>query len=131
LDTRCPHCLNELQFRYIGTPKRRNAIVAGTATLSCHHCNGGLMLNVHPNEGDLPFRLTGEVAVLAIALAAWLLAQLFSPLLPPGPTTAVLVVVGIVGLVAHQVHFYKVTLASWPRYKAGSLRFIEQVVPHL
>jgi hypothetical protein len=99
--------------------------------VSCPHCGGGLILNFHPREGDLPFHLTGEVAVILIALVAWLLAQLLSALFPPWPTTIALMVIGVAGLVGQQVHFYKVTLASWPRYKVGSLRFVEQVAPHL
>jgi hypothetical protein len=90
-----------------------------------------MTLNIHPNEGAFPFRLTGESAVLVVALVAWLLAELLSPLFPFGPTVAVLLVVGVLGLVGQQIHFYKVTLASWPRYKAASLRFVERAAPHL
>ena len=124
MDTHCPHCANELNFRYVRSAKRNNAVVAGNAALSCPQCGGGLKLNLHPTEGDLPFGLTGELAVFVIALVAWLLAQLFLPLLPAGPTAVTIFIVGILGLIGHQLYFYKVTLASWPRYKPCSQKHL-------
>ena len=86
-------------------------------------------MNIHPGEGQLPLNLDLEVAVYLCLIVAFFIAMILAPLV--APVTSFFIVIGtfVAGAIAHRTHFYQVTLANWPRYKAASLRFIDQIAP--
>lgn len=129
MDTRCPHCKSDLGNRRVVQPQRAGSVAAGDATLCCPFCQGGLLLNIHPAEGQLPLRFDPELAVYAVLGTAIALAAILAPLIPPIATLFAVITVSVLGLIAHSLYFYRVTAAHWPRYKVASLRFIKQISP--
>lgn len=129
MDNTCPHCHQSLARRQVKGLQRPDAVVAGDATHQCPLCGGGLMINRHAGEGALPFGLDLEVAVYLVGGAALALAAALSAVVPPLLTASAVVFACVTGGLAQRSYFYGVTLAQWPRYRAGIFRYIEQCRP--
>ncbi|THF62864.1 hypothetical protein E6C76_16485 [Pseudothauera nasutitermitis] len=129
MDTHCPHCSQDLRKQRVLAPERDNAVAAGEATHWCPVCRGGLVLNTHPAELKQSIWLDPEIAVYLCLGSAIAVSMILAGWVPPLISFFVVVVTYVAGAIAHRAYFYEVTLADWPRYRAASLRFIEQISP--
>lgn len=129
MDTHCSHCSQDLRKQRVLAPERDNAIAAGEATHWCPLCRGGLVINIHPAELKQSIWLDPEIAVYLCLGSAFVVSMLLANLVPRLITFFVVVVTYVTGAIAHRAYFHEVALADWPRYRAASLRFIEQTAP--
>ena len=126
MDSRCPHCKNELSFSLLSGFRKKGQVLAGDQAWSCPHCQEPVAFNPLPPEADLPFRLTGEFAIFTIFAIAWLIAQLLSPAFPTFATTGVLFLAGLFVLTIQQWHLYTVRLKLFPVYRVAKVSEVSQ-----
>lgn len=127
MDYRCPHCQASLKWRRVLPPTHDNAIAAGSAERVCPACDGGLIFNPHRDERGLTlFGLDIEIAAYAVLGLALLLAALLQALLHPLLVIVATHLIAIALVVWQRWQLMNVRLADWPRYRSGTLRFIEQ-----
>ena len=131
MDTRCPHCRNELTLRFLRRYQRKGFVLSGDMALSCPHCAGAISFNSYPPEADLPFHLTGKSAAFAIFGIAWLIGFMVSPFFSVGITTAALSICGFAALGIQQWHLYNVKLANFSVYRSAKVQEIEAWKPTL